>query len=76
MPKLSQYTDDYLAGNSSRGRGKGLTIGSFLSYQLSGRAKRWADVYHRSLQRSMELTPDAVSGRSAKGGIAWYRVLR
>ena len=67
----SQYTDDYLATNKSRGMGKGLTPGSYLSYELRGRAKSWAGRYTVGLVRSCERA-GAVTGPSMKGGTAYY----
>ena len=69
--KLSQYTNDYLAGNLVRGSDKGITIGSYLAYTLRGAAKRYSGSYARSLERSVRLV-GAVQGRSAGGRVAWY----
>jgi hypothetical protein len=47
----SQYTDSYLAETAN---GHLITPGTYLTYQLRGRAKQWAGRYHSALVRSLE----------------------
>lgn len=67
----SQYLSDYLTGNASRGHGKGLTVGSYITYVLRGKAKKYAGHYVRALRNSCERI-GAVEGTSARGGVAFY----
>ena len=67
----SQFTDEYIKENIQRGLGKGITIGSFLSYRLKGRAKQFSDVYARSLERAL-LRRGCFSYKSAGGSTAYY----
>ena len=67
----SQYLSSYLANNKARGEGNGLTIGSFLAYQLKGKAKKYSGHYVVALRNSCERV-GAVAGRSKMGGIAFY----
>ena len=69
--KESQYTDAYLKENRRRGHGKGLTIGSFLAYQLQGRAREYAGKYAAALEASV-IRRGAVVGQSVHGGVAYY----
>lgn len=69
--KESQYTEVYLRGNARRGKGKGITIGTFLSYTLRGKAKGWISRYAHALERSV-INRDAIKGRSKCGSIAYY----
>ena len=71
MAKESQYTDAYLKENRRRGRGKGLTIGSFLAYQLQGKAREYAGKYAAALEASV-IRRGAVVGKSVQGGVAYY----
>lgn len=75
MTRLSQYVDPYLYENGNRGNGRGLTVKSYLSYVLRGKARNWAIQYYNSLRRSLELleaSGQVVRGRSRCGGVAWY----
>jgi hypothetical protein len=67
----SQYLSDYLSGNKARGEGNGLTIGSYLSYVLRGKAKQYSGSYVRALRNSCERV-GAIEGRSKLGGVAFY----
>ena len=69
--KESQYTDAYLRENRRRGRGKGLTIGSFLAYTLQGKAREYASKYAAALEASV-IRRGAVEGKSVQGGVAYY----
>ncbi|HNC58612.1 MAG TPA: hypothetical protein PLP33_24505 [Leptospiraceae bacterium] len=69
--KESQYTDSYLECNKVRGKGNGLTIGSFLAYTLRGNAKKWISRYADSLERTVKLR-GASAGKSAGGSVAYY----
>jgi hypothetical protein len=78
--RLSQYTDAYLHENRVRGKDRGLTLKTYLSYVLRGRARSWAYHYYKSLERSLqyletlgELVPTPGIGwslRPAPGGAA------
>lgn len=72
MAKESQYTDDYLATNTARGMGNGLTVGTFLAYVLRGRAKEYKGRYETALINSLERRQGVVKSKSARGGVAWY----
>lgn len=69
--RLSQYVETYL-NNDGR-----YTIGTFLHYNLRGRAKsQYADVYEDSLLRSMqylERIGKVMRCSSVHGGTAWKR---
>jgi hypothetical protein len=69
--KNSQYLNNYLSGNASRGESNGLTIGSFLAYVLRGKAKKYSGHYVRALQNSC-VRVGAKQGSSVRGGIAYY----
>jgi hypothetical protein len=71
MPKNSQYLESYLSENDRRGAGNGLTVGTFLAYQLGGKAKKYADRYANALVNSLERA-GAIRGKSAHGAVAWY----
>lgn len=63
----SQYADRYIDS--------GHTIGTYLHYQLEGRAKSYAWRYKYALQNAMErrvAAGQAIKGRSVNGGIAYY----
>ena len=71
----SQYLEKYLAQNATLGSGRGLTIGTYLSYNLHGRAKLWSSGYYRALKRSCEKACEqdrAIAGKSARGSVAYY----
>lgn len=73
----SQYTQSYLEGNRDRGEGHGLTIGSYLSYVLRGKAKDYAGHYGRALQNALDRRVAvglAKDGTSHGGGTAYYPV--
>ena len=73
MARESQYIEGYLAENDSRGLGKGLTVGSYLAYQLKGKAKKYSGRYAAALINALERRGSAViKGRSAMGGVAYY----
>lgn len=67
----SQYLEDYLSLNNALGRGKGLTIGTYLAYELRGRAKNYSGRYARALENSLERN-GAQKGRSFMGKVAYY----
>lgn len=67
----SQYVDDYLNENARRGTGQGLTIGSYLAYKLSGKAREYAGKYAAALLAAV-LRRNAIEGRSKNGGVAYY----
>jgi len=69
--RMSQYLDEYLEGNKLRGEGKGLTIGSFLTYTLRGKARDYTSKYARSLEVSCERV-GARQGKSYLGMVAYY----
>jgi len=68
---LSQYTNDYLSENKQRGEGKGITVSTYLSYNLRGEAKRWAGRYACGLVNSLQKV-GAKQGKSKCNGIAYY----
>ena len=69
----SMYTEQYLNQNqSSGGYGEGITPGTFLSYQLSGRAMRYKARYQRALERDLNSRNDVISGPSKTGASAYY----
>jgi hypothetical protein len=73
--KTSQYLNDYLAGNRSRGNGNGLTIGSYLACVLRGKAKQYSAHYHRALENSLRraMADGACRiGASRMGKTAYY----
>lgn len=73
--KNSQYLSDYLASNRSRGSGNGLTIGSYLTYVLRGKAKQYSAHYHRALENSLRRAmADGTCriGASRMGQTAYY----
>ena len=75
MPKGSMYTERYLRENGTRGEGKGLTPGSYLSYVLHGTAKTYAGRYARALLRDLNervRTGEARRGDSMCKGLAYY----
>lgn len=67
----SQYLESYLACNRQRGQGCGLTVGSYLAYQLRGNAKKWAGRYCNSLEASCKRA-GATKGKSMLGRVAYY----
>lgn len=69
--RTSQYLSDYLSGNASRGPGKGITVGSYLTYVLRGKAKKYSGHYVRALRNSCERS-GAIKGPSVQGGVAYY----
>lgn len=69
--KLSQYTYQYLESNRRRGDGKGLTVGSFIAYNVRGKARNYAGRYTQALIRSLEKI-NAKKGKSIYGGVAYY----
>lgn len=75
MAKGSQYTESYLRENARRGFGKGVTVGTFLAYNLRGRAKnyggRYADALNNDLNRRVKVG-EVVGGVSAGNSIAFY----
>lgn len=69
----SRYTEQYLNQNQSRGGyGAGITPGTFLSYQLSGLAKKYKARYQRALERDLNSRSDVISGPSKTGASAYY----
>jgi len=69
----SMYTEQYLNQNQSRGGyGQGITPGTFLSYQLSGRAMRYKTKYQRALERDLDSRDDVIGGPSKTGASAYY----
>ncbi len=73
----SQYVEDYLRTNEQRGMDRGYTIGTYLAYQLRGKAKNYAGHYRRALERACERRVEAgvaVEGLSINGGIAYYPI--
>jgi len=73
----SQYLNDYLDSNKSRGTGKGLTVGSYITYVLRGSAKKYSGKYCRALENSLdrEVAAGRVRiGTSAQGRTAYYLV--
>lgn len=69
----SMYTEQYLNQNQSRGGyGEGITPGTFLSYQLSGRAKQYKARYQRALERDLDSRDDVIPGPSKTGASAYY----
>lgn len=69
----SMYTEAYLDQNQSRGGyGHGITPGTFLSYQLSGRAKQYKARYQRALERDLDSREDVIGGPSTTGASAYY----
>lgn len=72
----SQYIDEYLELNSERGIGNGYTIGTFLTYRLSGNAKKYSQGYERALLRAVNRrlrSGEAFVARSAGGRVAAYK---
>jgi hypothetical protein len=63
----SQYTQDYLDTTAS---GRLYTIGTYLHYQLRGKAKSYAERYSKALHNSV-IRRGAVPVRSLKGGTAY-----
>jgi len=75
--KNSQYLNDYLDSNRSRGDGKGLTVGSYLAYVLRGAAKKYSGNYKRALENSLDRAIDAGTcriGASRLGRTAYYPI--
>lgn len=69
----SMYTEQYLNQNQSRGGyGEGITPGTFLSYQLSGRAMWYKARYQQALERDLNSRSDVISGPSKTGASAYY----
>lgn len=72
MGRESQYVESYL-----RAAAKYLwTPGTYLAYNLEGRAKDWAARYERALVRALERRQargEVVAVRSAKGSVAYMR---
>ena len=73
MAKDSQYTDAYLGENNRRGKGRGITVGTFLAYSLRGKARSYAGRYASALINSLERRTDVLKGRSILGGVAYYQ---
>ena len=69
--RFSQYLVGYLRANDARGKGKGITVGTYLSRHLRGHAKTWKGRYARSLENSLE-RHGAIQDRSTHGSTAWY----
>lgn len=67
----SQYLESYLAENKERGEGKGLTIGSYLTYNLQGSARKYASKYATALEAACVRT-GAILGDSFGGRDAYY----
>ena len=67
----SQYLNDYLECNGTRGEGKGLTIGSYLAGALRGKAKKYSSGYKRALEASCNRV-GARLGNSYAGRDAYY----
>lgn len=73
----SQYTDAYLNENAKRGFLRGLTVGTFLGYNLSGRAKAYSGRYATALENDLhrrEKSGEVVRERSINNGEAFYRL--
>lgn len=73
--KNSQYLNDYLDSNRSRGNGNGLTVGSYLAYVLRGKAKEYSGHYKRALENSLRRAVsngDCRIGSSRMGRTAYY----
>ena len=71
----SQYIDSYLAANARRGRNKGITPGTYITYVLSGRAKQYSGRYLSALRNACERRVDAgvvLDGYSKMGKTAYY----
>lgn len=68
----SMYTEGYLRYNSEAERP--LTPGSYLRYQLRGKARDYADRYERALMRHIQaLVEEGIAEpiRSAHGSVAY-----
>lgn len=70
----SQFTEAYLAENSRRGRGAGLTVQTFLAYTLKGKQKQYISKYASSLNRELKTRSDVLADKSQRGGEAYYRI--
>jgi hypothetical protein len=71
----SQYVEAYLRGNAQRGFGRGLTVSSFLSYNLSGSARKYSDKYATALFNALyrgQARGEVIKGKSAGGALAYY----
>ena len=69
--KQSQYLESYLRYNELQGFGNGVTPQTYLFRVLSGKAAKYSLSYLRSLEKAL-VKSGAVTGRSAKGFVAWY----
>lgn len=65
--RQSQYLESYLQCTAN---GTLYTPGTYIAYHVRGRAKRYADVYLRSLERGLKQV-GAVPVRSIRGGVAY-----
>jgi len=79
MQHESQYTDQYLATNARRsvrmGPGKGLTVSTYLAYNLKGKAKMYAGRYKFALERALDArvrNGSVTKDISAGGRTAYY----
>ena len=73
--RYSQYVVKYLNDNEERGEGKGLTIGSFLAYNLRGLAKEYSLKYATALRNALSAymyAGFAEEGYSKLGRDAYY----
>jgi hypothetical protein len=73
----SQYTDVYL--NCTADPETRYTVGTFLHYQLAGKAKRYADRYERVLVKDLERLRAAGEvdyAPSVHGATAYVRTAR
>ena len=70
----SQFTEAYLAENSRRGRGAGLTVQTFLAYTLKGKQKQYISKYASALNRDLKTRSDVIADKSQRGGEAYYRI--
>lgn len=70
----SAYTEAYLDENAKRGQGSGITPGTFLAYNLKGKAKQYSSKYLAALLRDLKSRSDVIAGLSQGGGTAYYRI--
>jgi hypothetical protein len=74
----SQYVDAYLSNNMARGAGRGLTVSSYLAYQLRGKARMYSGHYKRALENALNrriAQGRAIKLQSQLGGRAYYPIL-
>lgn len=73
--RQSKFLFSYLEENADRiARGDGpITIGTFLTQRLRGRAAKYGVNYGKSLERSCRAT-GAIGVESKGGGVAWVRL--